>query len=79
MAALPLPEAADEVMADAPLAAGTPAEEKRGEDVVGPAQLEGSTGGGGGGGGKAPGQGQGQGQAGGGGGGGKGKKKRGKK
>ncbi|KAI2785239.1 signal recognition particle 9 kDa protein-domain-containing protein [Daldinia loculata] len=73
MAALPLPEAADEVMADAPLAAGTPAEEKRGEDVVGPAQLEGSTGGGG----KAPGQGQGQ--AGGGGGGGKGKKKRGKK
>ncbi|KAF3064925.1 WD repeat protein [Daldinia childiae] len=70
MAALPLPEAADEVMADAPLAAGTPAEEKKGEDVVGPAQPEGSTGGG-----KAPGQGQ----AGGGGGGGKGKKKRGKK
>ncbi|KAI1661671.1 signal recognition particle 9 kDa protein-domain-containing protein [Daldinia decipiens] len=72
MAALPLPEAADEVMADAPLAAGTPADEKRAEDVGGPALPEGSTGGG-----KAPGQAQGQ--AGGGGGGGKGKKKRGKK
>ncbi|KAI0850938.1 signal recognition particle 9 kDa protein-domain-containing protein [Daldinia vernicosa] len=73
MAALPLPEAADEVMADAPLAAGTPAEEKKGEDVVGPAATEGSASGGG----KA--SGQGQGQAGGSGGGGKGKKKRGKK
>ncbi|KAI8966816.1 signal recognition particle 9 kDa protein-domain-containing protein [Daldinia sp. FL1419] len=69
MAALPLPEAADEVMADAPLAAGTPAEEKKGEDVgVAPGAAKG----------QGTGQGQqGQGQTGTGGG--KGKKKRGKK
>ncbi|KAI0115041.1 signal recognition particle 9 kDa protein-domain-containing protein [Daldinia grandis] len=51
MAALPLPEAADEVMADAPLAAGTPADEKRGEDVGPAAPGQGQAGGGGGGGG----------------------------
>ncbi|KAI1464698.1 signal recognition particle 9 kDa protein-domain-containing protein [Daldinia caldariorum] len=87
MAALPLPEAADEVMADAPLAQGsTPADEKA-EDVVPAAAVAGTAGAGakgqGQGQGQAQGQGQGQGQGGantgGGGGGGKGKKKRGKK
>ncbi|KAK6950373.1 hypothetical protein Daesc_008700 [Daldinia eschscholtzii] len=77
MAALPLPEAADELMAEAPLAQGTPAEEKRGEDALpggaakGQVQTQTQT--------QTQTQ-QGQGQAGtGGGGGGKGKKKRGKK
>ncbi|KAI1484213.1 signal recognition particle 9 kDa protein-domain-containing protein [Daldinia eschscholtzii] len=72
MAALPLPEAADEVMAEAPLAQGTPAEEKRGEDALpgGAAKAQAQT---------QQGQGQGQAGTGGGGGGGKGKKKRGKK
>ncbi|OTB20259.1 hypothetical protein K445DRAFT_312691 [Daldinia sp. EC12] len=71
MAALPLPEAADEVMAEVPLAQGTPAEEKRGEDALpgGAAKAQAQT---------QTQQGQ-AGTGGGGGGGGKGKKKRGKK
>ncbi|KAI0834934.1 signal recognition particle 9 kDa protein-domain-containing protein [Hypoxylon sp. FL0890] len=76
MAALPLPEAADEVMGDA----GTPAEERK-EEVVAPAAGGTSGAGAGGAGGKGGQGGQAQGQqgGGGGGGGGKGKKKRGKK
>ncbi|KAI1134159.1 signal recognition particle 9 kDa protein-domain-containing protein [Hypoxylon sp. FL0543] len=72
MAALPLPEDADEVMVD--VGAGTPAEEKRGEEVVAPATTAAA----GGKGGSVQGQQAGGGSAGGGGGG-KGKKKRGKK
>ncbi|KAI1414688.1 signal recognition particle 9 kDa protein-domain-containing protein [Hypoxylon sp. FL1857] len=78
MAALPLPEAADEVMVD------TPGEERKAEEVApaAAAAASGSGSGSGGKGGQAQGQGQAQqqgGGAGGGGGGGKGKKKRGKK